>query len=200
MRRAFWISAAGVVLLASGYFGFLPLFRYLDARANRKPEMRRLTLHDVGRPPSSSSAPGLAFIREFDEIRFLYLRSFDPQIEIIVRRPSLKKDKPPLLRASVVQQRMPEGQGISTSEKEISEKVYRELTAYVLREDLIERSLVEREGGADGSTWILEGRKGQFIVRHVRWCPPYYGDKTFVAIGKRFLELAEIKIPDEKFY
>ena len=200
MKRIARIFAIGAALLLVGYFGFPRLFRYLDDREHRRHLPPEITLRNVGRPPSSSLQPGLSFFQDIDEVRFVYSRSFDGGIEITVRRPYLRPKDPPVLDATISQPSKPEAERYIHTEKIISEEIFTELRGFVVRQDLIERSIVEPVGGADGSTWILEGKKGEFAVRHVRWCPQSRGDKVFVAIGKRFLDLAEIKIPDDKFY
>lgn len=85
-----------------------------------------------------------------------------------------------------------------TVEKKVSDEVFDEVRQYVLRQDLIYASVSGGRIGLDGATWYLEGRKGDFVIRHIRWSPS--NDSEFLAIGKRMLTLAEIELRDEDFY
>jgi len=52
-----------------------------------------------------------------------------------------------------------------------------------------------RLGGKDGARWIIEGRSGRYHVVD-RWSD---GDDV-VAVGRIFLELAQLNIPEEDIY
>lgn len=204
VKRLPWILGTGAVLMVTAHFVYPVLFEHYGPHAKhaRRSINLRQELGDVGPIYRSALQPGLAFFSDLDEVKFTCYRSFDGSIEIAVRKPFLQKEKPPELYAI---QRLP-GKGpdgmprIQEKRKTVSEEVFRELQSLVLRQDLIDRSLLGSEVSTDGSTWLLEGKKGDFVISHRRLNPVYMKDKIYVVIGFRFLELADITIPDDKLY
>jgi hypothetical protein len=139
---------------------------------------------------------------DIDEVRFVCSRSFHDEIEIVVKRPSWEPSGAPMLIATIYP--VPRWRGEKREpielKKKISEEIFAELRNYVTRQDLIEHSLTESPISTDGSMWLLEGRKGDFVIQHRRLNPVDAPDTAFVAIGKRFLGLADISIPKKELY
>jgi len=158
-------------------------------------------LNGCTKVPPSALQPGLQFFTDIDEVRFVCSRSFHGEIEIVVRRPYHSPQAPPELRATInTPGKKPSDSETKHTEKKISEELFAELRSYVTRKDLIEHSLVESPVSTDGSLWILEGRKGDFVISHRRLNPLYGSDAAFVAIGMRLLDIADISIPKKELY
>ena len=199
MKRHLWIIGVGALLMVSAYFGYPALFERFGSYAARQYRSPRERLGDVGPIYRCAQQPGLAFFTDLDEVKFTFYLRFD-SIEITARKPYRKKESL-LVAVQRFPENGPDGQPrVERSEKLISPEVFLELQQLVLRQDLIDRSLVGHDIACDGSSWILEGRKGDFVISHYRESPVVTKDKIYVAIGLRFLELADIKIPDDKLY
>ena len=101
---------------------------------------------------------------------------------------------------SIIRKTETGNQVIKSESKSLTVEVYRELKGYVIQKNVIENSVSwsDDEGVLDGNTWVLEGRKNNLVIRHIRREPQSY-DLEFAAIGKRFLELAGIDLDDEQF-
>ena len=195
MKRLALAAITIAALCVAVHFGFWALAAYYGHSLRKE-------LRDAKPIYHSQLQPGLEFFKDLDEVRFVCDRAFDGSVEITVRKPYLLKGKPPELFCV---QRFP-GEGpdgkprIEEKTKIVSEEVFRELQDFVLRQDMIDRSLPGSPVSTDGSMWLLEGTKGDFVISHRRLNPIYLKDKTCVAIGLRFFELAGIEIPECKLY
>ena len=200
MKRGAVVAMCGGVILGVAYLGLpsvvdavIKWSEWRDEKA-RQPRFSRYSA-----PSPSPLQPGLGSFEDLDEVRLLYLRSFHDGIEVSVRRDRYKPHQLAMLSAIVTRTTREKSEVVHSIEKSVPHSVFDELKSYILRQDVMQRSLAEADGGMDGSTWYLEGRKGDFIVRHRRWSP-WESDPTFVAIGKRFLEIADIRIPEDELY
>ena len=207
MKKVLIASGVGAALTAVAYLGFpsaldaLMKWREYDAQEKwHQDELdRRPRFSKIAAPTPAPLQPGLDFFQNIDEVRLLYSRSFHDEIEISIRRPYIRPDAAAELSVVVTRSTRTERKVVHSFEKKVSDEVFEEVRKYILRQDLIRKSALSGEIlRLDGATWILEGRKGDFIIQHRRWSPQ--DDPEFLAIGKRLLILAEIKLSDEDFY
>lgn len=180
MKNALLLLAVGLTLIVSAHF----------------------TLRRFYPVPYSSPQPGLEAFRDLDEVAFYLHMSMHRRIEIRVTRPQSHLKQPVELSVQTYVFWPEHAQDEFRSEP-CSMDVLRELEGYVLRHDMFARSLLgSLEGATDGSAWVIEGRKGDLVLRHRRLNPTWEDDPDdiCVMIGKRMLDLAKVDYDADELY
>jgi len=151
----------------------------------------------------SNAANGFAVlsnITEFDDVRFVYERSFHDKIEVVVTRE--KRSDGVNLRVITWPMDKKSGKYLSPTlaELSVSETAFIKLCAQLSRGVMLSKSLEKQTESLDGSDWLIELRKGGLRIGQSRHSPNTEHDTEFRMIGLQILSLAKIEIPKEALY
>lgn len=198
--KAVQIFIVSVALIAFGYFVAPKVLKAMGY------EPTYSELEEIGPVYTGMSErePGLVEFRDLDEVKFTYLRAFHDKIEISAfsQGPNWKNPEPYIETTRTSYSRGPDQPPkIEYSSEQITAELFEELAAFVTREDMFDISYAGTDiGYTDGSWWILEGRKKDLVIEHRRRCPLQIPEKKIIAIGLRFLEIADIDIATDEIY
>ncbi len=152
---------------------------------------------------NADTVSGFAMIKnidKFDDLRFVYQRSFHDKIEVVVTRE--KRADGINLRVLIWPMDPKSGKYLSPklAESSVPDSIFNGLVASISRLDMIAKSLETQQEGLDGSNWLIELRKGGMRIGQFRHSPSIESDNEFRMIGLRILDLANIQIPKEAIY